>query len=145
MRPGVKRLYLWSAAAALLAGGISSAAEAGCVRRVVNRSPYFAVASRNGGPSVGIPPHSSRAIRMLAPGRVDIAAHCAARGPRGRLVPVGPPVAQDSYTFTAVLDRCYYDLGLMGFGQGGTEPFVLNAPQQGDLTVGPFASACPPR
>ncbi|BAQ45420.1 MULTISPECIES: hypothetical protein [Methylobacterium] len=144
MRPGVKRLYLWSAAAALLAGGIS-AAEAGCLRRVVNRSPYFAVASRNGGPSVGIPPHSSRAIRMLAPGRVDIAAHCAARGPRGRLVPVGPPVAQDSYTFTAVLDRCYYDLGLMGFGQGGTEPFVLNTPQQGDLTVGPFASACPPR
>ncbi|MEE8630550.1 MULTISPECIES: hypothetical protein [Methylobacterium] len=144
MRPGVKRLYLWSAAAALLAGGIS-AAEAGCLQRVVNRSPYFAVASRNGGPSVGIPPHSSRAIRMLAPGRVDIAAHCAARGPRGRLVPVGPPVAQDSYTFTAVLDRCYYDLGLMGFGQGGTEPFVLNTPQQGDLTVGPFASACPPR
>lgn len=144
MRPGVKRLYLWSAAAALLAGGIS-AAEAGCLRRVVNRSPYFAVASRNGGPSVGIPPHSSRAIRMLAPGRVDIAAHCAARGPRRRLVPVGPPVAQDSYTFTAVLDRCYYDLGLMGFGQGGTEPFVLNTPQQGDLTVGPFASACPPR
>ncbi|SEO69973.1 hypothetical protein SAMN04487843_103118 [Methylobacterium sp. ap11] len=144
MRPGVKRLYLWSAAAALLAGGISTA-EAGCLRRVVNRSPYFAVASRNGGPSVGIPPHSSRAIRMLAPGRVDIAAHCAARGPRGRLVPVGPPVAQDSYTFTAVLDRCYYDLGLMGFGQGGTEPFVLNTPQQGDLTVGPFASACPPR
>ncbi|GJD61347.1 hypothetical protein [Methylobacterium frigidaeris] len=144
MRPGVKRLYLWSAAAALLAGGIS-AAEAGCVRRVINRSPYFAVASRNGGPSVGIPPHSSRSIRMLAPGRVDIAAHCAARGPRGRLVPVGPPVAQDSYTFTAILDRCYYDLGLMGFGQGGTEPFVLNNPRDGDLVVGPFGPACPPR
>ncbi|AWN48544.1 hypothetical protein DK419_21115 [Methylobacterium terrae] len=144
MRPGVKRLYRWSAAAALLAGGIG-AAEAGCVRHVVNRSPYFAVASRNGGPSVGIPPHSSRSIRMLAPGRVDIAAYCAARGPRGRLVPVGAPVARDSYTFTAVLDRCYYDLGLMGFGQGGTEPFVLNNPRDGDLVVGPFGPACPPR
>lgn len=143
MRPGVKRLYRWIAAAALLAGGIS-AAEAGCVRRVVNRSPYFAVASRNDGPSVGIPPHASRSIRMMAPGKVDIATYCAARGPRGRLVPVGPPVAQDSYTFTAIIDRCYYDLGLMGFGQGGTEPFVLNVPRQGDLSVGPFGAACPP-
>jgi hypothetical protein len=118
-------------------------AEAGCVRRIVNRSPYFAVASRNGGPGVEIPPHGSRSIRLLAPGRLDIAAYCAGRTRNGRRVPVGAPVAQNGFTFMAVIDRCYYDAGGRTFVQGGTEPFVLNNPRDGDLIVGPFGPACP--
>ncbi len=112
---GVKRLYLWSAAAALLAGGIS-AAEAGCLRRVVNRSPYFAVASATAA-RASASRRTPRGRSACCPGpgrhRGPLRRTRPARAPR----PGRPPVAQDSYTFTAVLDRCYYDLGLMGFGQ----------------------------
>jgi hypothetical protein len=88
---------------------------------------------------------------MLAPGRVDIAAHCAARGPRGRLVPVGPPVAQDSYTFerlgAALAEAHQAEIVVAAVEDGRERVAVLRhrGPQQGDLTVGPFASACPPR
>lgn len=117
--------------------GWATPAEAGCVRTIINRSNQFASVSRDGGPLVTIPPRASQAIRLQHPGRLDVTLSCA---------PGGAAVYQNSFSYTAIVDRCYieFDDGFvrdyMGggfFGFRDTGPLTLNNPRQGDLIVGP--------
>lgn len=135
------------AAAAILAGAWSADAAAGCLRRVYNRSAYVLVASRDGGPAVTILPGRSVPLRLERPGTLNVAAYCDVSGAGGG------PLAQASFSYTAVQDRCFIDFGdpwfrpQMGkgfWGMQGTAPFTVNNPEQGDVILGPFASeACP--
>ena len=128
--------------AAVAAGAMP--AEAGCVGKIINRSRLTAVVSRDGGPFLRIPPHSSRAIPYHHPGTLDIALVC------GRTSRHEPPDAQTlfraHFTYTAIIDRCYVDVGNgffeneFGpslFGAIGTAPLTLNVPRQGDVVIGP--------
>ncbi|WP_245930740.1 hypothetical protein [Methylobacterium radiodurans] len=135
------------AAAAILAGAWSAEAAAGCMRRVYNRSAYLLVASRDGGPPVTILPGRSVPLRLERPGTLSVAAYCDGAGPGAG------PLAQASFSYTAVQDRCFIDFGDRLFvpqlgrgftGRQGTAPFTVNNPEQGDVILGPFASeACP--
>lgn len=138
--------------AALLAAMAGAApAEAGCVRRIVNRSSVYAVVSRDGGPAVTIPPHRSQAIRYEHPGSVAVALTCAPPAFPGNAPEA--PVYQASYGYEAMIDRCYIKFGDGFFerqlgpgfvGTTDTRPLTLNNPNQGDIVVGPAASAqCP--
>jgi hypothetical protein len=129
-----------------LASTGSAPAEAGCLRQVVNRSPYVLVASRDGGPPVTVLPGRSVPLRLERPGRLDLAAYCAVPDAGSR------PIAQASFAYEAVIDRCFIRFGNQfarpefggGFiGTQGTAPFTVNNPQQGDVILGPFASDCP--
>ncbi len=134
------------AAAAILAGSWSAEAAAGCLRRVYNRSALVLVASRDGGPPVTILPGRSVPLRLERPGTISLAAYCGDAA-------AGGPVAQASFAYVAVQDRCFIDFGdpwfrpQMGkgfWGLQGTAPFTVNNPNQGDVILGPFAGeACP--
>ncbi|ACL61927.1 hypothetical protein [Methylobacterium nodulans] len=139
----VSLLRLSPAAAALLALLPLAEAQAGCTRRIVNRSALTLVGSQNGGPAFVLPPGRSRSVRLSAPGQFDLAATC------GRS---GAVVAEAHLPYEALLDRCYIELGTnilaSTFGRGhlglqGTGPFAANAPRQGDIVLGPGANdAC---
>jgi hypothetical protein len=124
----------------------NTAAEAGCLRRVYNRSAYVLVASRDGGPPVTLLPGRSVPLRLERPGRLSLSAYCAVPGSGSR------PVAEASFDYEAVLDRCFMRFGERhlrpefggGFlGRQGTAPFTVNNPAQGDVVLGPFTADCP--
>ncbi|ACA20572.1 conserved hypothetical protein [Methylobacterium sp. 4-46] len=130
------------AALVLLPAGLD-AAQAGCTRRITNRSALTLVGSQNGGPAFVLPPGHSRTVRLAAPGQFDLLATCG---------PAGSVVADLHVPYEAVLDRCYVEIGTnvlaSTFGRGflglqGTGPFAVNAPRQGDIVLGPGANeAC---
>lgn len=134
-------------AAGLLAGVVAAPAEAGCTRKIVNKSALTALVSRDGGPWVAIPPHRSQSIRLTQPGRVDFALVCGAGGPESA-------VSRTSLTYSAIIDRCYYEIGTGFFedqlgpgfvpGTQDTAPLTANMPRQGDVVIGPRVEAsCP--
>ena len=135
------------AAALTLAATWSATAEAGCLRRVYNRSAYVLVASRDGGPPVTLMPGRSVPLRLERPGTLSLTAYCAVPGAGSS------PVAEARFDYEAVLDRCFIrfgntfftpQLGRGFFGGQETAPFTVNNPRQGDLVLGPFAApACP--
>jgi hypothetical protein len=149
---GWKRRHL-AMTVLLMAGAWSSEAAAACTRQIINRSAYVLTVSQNGGPVFTIRPRAARSIRMSEPGSIDFAAHCP--GSRlSRLAPADPAasVAQASFSYNAVLDRCYFEIGLGFFdnelGRGffpraDSQPFALNNPRQGDIVLGPFTAECP--
>ena len=121
-------------------------AEASCARRIVNKSGYIALVSRDGGPWVAVRPGRSQTINYYQSGRIDVALTC---GP-GAL----PEQAsfRASYDTVAIIDRCYIRFGDGFFedqlgggflGRKETGPLALNNPRQGDLVVGPQAGTCP--
>lgn len=132
--------------AGLLAVIAAAPAQAGCTRTIHNRSALTAVVSRDGGPWVAIPPHRSQSIRLLHPGRIDVALTCGPGGPESA-------VYRASYGYTAIIDRCYIEFGdgfvedYFGggtFGRAYTRPLTLNNPRQGDIIVGPrVEEICP--
>ena len=118
-------------------------AEASCLRRVTNRSPFLVTVALDGGPAVAVPPHRSRTIRYLASGRIEVSAFCP-----GAVA----PAFRESYGTTAVLDRCYVEIGdgffepQLGKGFAGTDdtrPLAVNTPRQGDIAMGPSGLSCP--
>lgn len=124
----------------------ASSARAECARRIINKSGYTALVSRDGGPWVAVRPNHAQTIRYHQSGRIDVALTC---GP-GAL----PEQAayRASYDTVAVIDRCYIRFGdgffeeqLGGgfFARKDTAPLALNNPRQGDLVVGPQAGGCP--
>lgn len=124
----------------------AAAAQAGCVRRIVNRSPLLVTVALDGGPVVSVPPGRSRPIRYVASGRLDVSAFCPSADP------AAAPVFHDSYGTTAVLDRCYVEIGdgffepALGKGFAGTadtKPLAVNTPRQGDIVAGPYGVSCP--
>jgi hypothetical protein len=134
-----------AAALAVASTGITSA-DASCARRIVNKSGYIALVSRDGGPWVAVRPGRSQTINYYQSGRIDVALTC---GP-GAL----PEQAsfRASYDTVAIIDRCYIRFGDGFFedqlgggflGRKETGPLALNNPRQGDLVVGPQAGACP--
>ena len=131
-------------------------AQAGCTRSIINKSALSAVVSRDGGPWVRIPPHSSQTIRLSEPGSVSFALYCGG-SPTG-LVP--PPddrtVYRGTFRYMAALDRCYIDMtdgfftdylggGFFGFAPfRDIKPLTLNNPRQGDVIIGPrLDEVCP--
>ena len=142
---GLSTALGFAAALAVASTGITSA-DASCARRIVNKSGYIALVSRDGGPWVAVRPGRSQTINYYQSGRIDVALTC---GP-GAL----PEQAsfRASYDTVAIIDRCYIRFGdgffedqLGGgfFGRKDTAPLALNNPRQGDLVVGPQAGACP--
>ena len=134
-----------AAALAVASTGITSA-NASCARRIVNKSGYIALVSRDGGPWVAVRPGRSQTINYYQSGRIDVALTC---GP-GAL----PEQAsfRASYDTVAIIDRCYIRFGDGFFedqlgggflGRKETGPLAINNPRQGDLVVGPQAGACP--
>ena len=134
-----------AAALAVASTGITSA-NASCARRIVNKSGYIALVSRDGGPWVAVRPGRSQTINYYQSGRIDVALTC---GP-GAL----PEQAsfRASYDTVAIIDRCYIRFGDGFFenqlgggflGRKETGPLALNNPRQGDLVVGPQAGTCP--
>ncbi|AMB47986.1 hypothetical protein [Methylobacterium sp. AMS5] len=143
-----------AAALAVTAASIAPA-EASCARRIINKSGYIALVSRDGGPWVAVRPNRSQTIQYHHSGRIDVALTC---GP-GAL----PEQAayRASYDTVAIIDRCYIRFGDGFFeeqlgggffeeqlgggfiGRKDTGPLALNNPRQGDLVVGPQAGACP--
>ncbi len=130
--------------AAALGGTLSSVAEADCLRHVYNRSPYTLVVTQEAGASFSVRPRSTASFRLAMSGTVGVAAYC---GPAD----VGAPVVQDSFAYTAILDRCYFQVGDTffdrelgnGFGPRLSDaPFTLNNPKQGDLALYVPQSQC---
>ncbi|MDF9862834.1 hypothetical protein M2437_001816 [Methylorubrum pseudosasae] len=93
-----------AAALAVTAASIAPA-EASCARRIINKSGYVALVSRDGGPWVAVRPHRSQTIQYHHSGRIDVALTC---GP-GAL----PEQAayRASYDTVAIIDRCYIRFG----------------------------------
>ncbi|MBB3902525.1 hypothetical protein [Methylobacterium brachythecii] len=131
----------------LLAGLAAAPAEAGCTRKIVNKSALTALISRDGGPWVTVPPHHSQSIVFSQPGKVDVALVCGRGGPEGA-------VYRSSLSYSAIIDRCYYEIGNgffeeqlgPGFALGteDTAPLTVNTPRQGDVVIGPRVEArCP--
>ncbi len=142
---GLSTALGFAAALAVASTGITSA-DASCARRIVNKSGYIALVSRDGGPWVAVRPGRSQTINYYQSGRIDVALTC---GP-GAL----PEQAsfRASYDTVAIIDRCYIRFGdgffedQLGGGFLGRKeagPLALNNPRQGDLVVGPQAGACP--
>ena len=137
------------ALAVLSTAASASAASAECLRQIVNRSAYVLTARRDGGPPVTILPGRSVEIRLSHPGTLDFAAYCGLPGPAGAQT----LVTQASFSYEAVIDRCFIRFGGQAFvpqlGRGflglqGTAPFTVNNPRQGDVVLGPFETgACP--
>lgn len=139
-------LLALSAAASLSA---NAAAQAGCERRIVNRSGFLVTVSQDGGPAVVVPPGRGLPLRYRAgatpvTGKIDVTAACPG---------AAQPAFSDSYETTAVLDRCYIGIG-DGFFEpqlgkafstsADTKPLAVNVPRQGDIVVGPAGLSCPP-
>ena len=140
------RWFCVAAGSAALMTILSVPANADCIRQVINRSPLALVVSQDGGPSVTVRPRSSRSIRLSAPGKLDLAAYCSPSS-------LGQPVAQRSFTYDVVLDRCSFEIGYGFFEQElgvgflprrGTAPFTLNNPRQGDIVLAADRSTCLP-
>lgn len=136
------------ASIAVLVTGFSEA-EASCLRKVVNRSTLTLVVGQGDGGAVTVLPGRSRTIRFDGSGPVAVTGYCDI--PRGG-EPVGQPVIQRSFPVTAVMDRCFYEvgngffereLGPSFFPREDTGAFALNNPRQGDLAVGPSPELCP--
>ena len=134
-----------AAALAVTAAGIAPA-DASCARRIINKSGYVALVSRDGGPWVAVRPGRSQTINYYQSGRIDVALTC---GP-GALPEQAAYWA--SYDTVAIIDRCYIRFGDGFFenqlgggflGRKETGPLALNNPRQGDLVVGPQAGTCP--
>ena len=128
-----------------LAGTIAvvSDASADCLRRIYNRSTYTLVARQDGGPPATLLPGQSLPVRLSRPGQIAVSAYC------GLPDAGGSPVAQASFDYEAVLDRCFIrfgsdeffasQLGRGFFGTQETAPFTVNNPKQGDIVLGPSA------
>ncbi|GEL39672.1 hypothetical protein MEX01_02630 [Methylorubrum extorquens] len=134
-----------AAALAVTAASIASA-EASCARRIINKSGYITLVSRDGGPWVAVRPHRSQTIQYHHSGRIDVALTC------GPGAPPEQAAYRASYDTVAIIDRCYIRFGDGFFeeqlgggfiGRKDTGPLALNNPRQGDLVVGPQAGACP--
>ena len=120
-------------------------AEAGCARRIVNKSGTVALVSRDGGPWVAIQPHRSQTIHYYQSGKIDVALTC------GPGVPAEQASFRASFDTVAVIDRCtirfgdgFFEDQLGGgfFARKETGPLALNNPRQGDLVIGPQAGSC---
>lgn len=130
-------------AAGLLAGLAAAPARAECVRSIVNKSSLTALVRRDGGPWVTVPPHRSQAIRFTEPGSVEFALVC---GRPGYASPDQGAVYRDSIGYSAIIDRCYYEIGNGFFeeqlgpgssiGTKDTAPLTVNVPRQGDVVIG---------
>lgn len=151
MHVRTQQIGLAAASAVLLAGWASDAA-AGCTRRIHNRSAYALVVSQDGGPPFTVRPGTSKPLRLVQAGKLDLGVYCSAYG--GPTLPDGSQeyVAQSQFTYVGVLDRCYIEFGTQFFasqlgrgflGMQGTKPFTLNNPKQGDIILGPFEAKCP--
>ncbi|MCJ2081765.1 hypothetical protein [Methylobacterium sp. J-090] len=129
--------YVAGAAALGLALGTAQAAEAGCIRQVINRTAHDVVFSQDGGPGITVRPRRAHTILYRRSGQVDVAVYCRSRV--AGLEPVNQePAYQASFDTVAVMDRCYVEAG-----RGGTQPVALNNPRQGDIVVAPYGLACP--
>lgn len=144
MDNAMRRLPILALAAALGGTLLTGAAEAGCLRHVHNRSPYTLVVTQTDGSSATVRPRSTGSIRMIEPGQVDVAAFCPG---------AGAPFLQRSFSYEAVQDRCFFEVGHRFFdrelGNGflprrSDAPFTLNNPRQGDLVLFSRADACLP-
>ncbi|GEP01440.1 hypothetical protein GCM10007887_22860 [Methylobacterium haplocladii] len=138
-------------AAGMLAGLAAAPAQAECVRSIVNKSALTALVRRDGGPWVTVPPHRSQAIRFSEPGSVEFALVC---GRPGYGASDAGAVYRGSVSYTAIIDRCYYEIGTGFFedqlgpgffpGTKDTAPLTVNVPRQGDVVIGPRIDArCP--
>lgn len=145
MDNAMRRLPILALAATLGGTLLTGTAEAGCLRHVHNRSPYTLVVTQGDGASATVPPRSTGSIRMIEPGQVDVAAFCPG---------AGGPILQRSFSYEAVQDRCYFEVGHRFFdrelGNGflprrSDAPFTLNNPRQGDLVLFSRGDACLPR
>lgn len=141
------------AVSAILLSTLAGVANADCMRHVYNRSAYVLVGVQDGGEAFTIRPGSSRTVRYSAPGTLDLSAYCDAGGRMGDPAALGAPVAQRSFSYNAVLDRCAFELGYgffepeLGVGflpRRGTQPFTLNNPKQGDVVLAAGAAECSP-
>ena len=151
MRVRTQQISLATASALLIVGLVSDAA-AGCTRRIYNRSAYALVVSQDGGLPFTVRPGTSKPVRLVQSGKVDLGVYCSAdRGPT-LLDGSREYVAQSQFTYQAMLDRCFIEFGTQFFapqlGRGffglqGTKPFTLNNPKQGDIILGPFEAECP--
>ncbi|WP_336488996.1 hypothetical protein [Methylobacterium nigriterrae] len=131
------------ALAAVLLGSAGTA-EAGCTRHIYNRSGLLLSVSQDGGPAYTLLPGRSMPVRLAQPGSLALSASCGT---------AGGPVTQIRLDYEAVIDRCYIKIGdgffepQLGPGFVGTRdtlPFAVNNPKQGDVVLGPAASAsCP--
>ena len=151
MRVRTQPIRLLVGSAILLAGWASDA-DAGCTRRIYNRSAYPLVVSQDEGPPFTVRPGTSQLIRLSHPGKLDLGVYCSVQGGPTLLDSPQEYVAQSQFTYQAVLDRCYIEfgsqlfaseLGRGFFGTQGTKPFTLNNPNQGDIILGPFEAECP--
>lgn len=144
-----KRVWCaWAGVVLGLAGAVSvtSAASAGCLRRVYNRSNLVLVARQDGGPPITLLPGRSVPVRLSHPGQIDISAYCGVPGAGAA------PVLERTFDYEAVIDRCFVRFGGDAFipqlGRGfiglqETAPFTVNNPRQGDIILGPSAQpAC---
>ncbi len=132
----------------------AGAAEAGCTRRIYNRSALTLVGSQDGGPAFVLPPGRSMPIRLTRPGTFDLGVSCAPLGQFGYEGRTGSYAAQAQLSYQAVIDRCYIKVGDQllrpEFGPGSlgmqsTAPFTVNNPRQGDIVLGPSAGLCAPQ
>jgi hypothetical protein len=148
MRNGFRWLGRVALPVAALVAGVG-AASADCIRHVYNRSPLTLVGSQQGGPSFLVRPGASRAIRLSGPGSLDLSGYCSAYGAQG-----GAAAVQTSLRYTAILDRCYVEIGHDFFdrelGRGflpreSIEPFSVNNPKQGDVVLYTDRAVCGPR
>lgn len=142
----MQKEFRWFGRAALpvLALAASAgAASADCIRHVYNRSPLTLVGAQQGGPSFVVRPGTSRAIRLSGRGSLELSGYCDAYGARGG-DGAGGAAVQTSLRYTAVLDRCYMEIGHDFFdrelGRGflprdSIEPFTVNNPKQGDVVL----------
>ena len=137
--------------AALIVG--AGTASADCIRHVYNRSPLTLVGAQQGGPSFLVRPGTSRAIRLSGPGSLELSGYCDPYGLREGGRADGAAV-QTSLRYTAVLDRCYMEIGHDFFdrelGRGflprdSFEPFTVNNPKQGDVVLYTDRAICRPR
>lgn len=141
-------------ASAALATCWTSAASAGCLRRVYNRSAYVLVGTQDGGPAFVVRPGRAAALRLSRPGRFDLTAYCAPVDRLGSPMAGGGQAAQIRLDDEAVMDRCFMkigdgffepELGPGFFGTTNTAPFTVNNPNPGDIVLGPFEAQCSAR
>jgi len=144
MNTAMRRLPFLALTAFLGSTFLAGTAEAGCGRHVYNRSPYTLMVTQTDGSSITVRPRSIGSIRMVEPGQVDVAAFCPG---------AGAPILQRSFSYEAVQDRCFFEVGDRFFdrelGNGflprrSDAPFTLNNPRQGDLVLFSNGDACLP-
>jgi hypothetical protein len=146
MDSAMRRLPILALTVAFCGALLTGGAEAGCLRHVHNRSPYTLVVTNSDGSAATVRPRSTGSIRLIEPGQVDVAAFCTGSGAEA-------PVLQRSFSYEAVQDRCFFEVGHRFFdrelGNGflprrADAPFALNNPRQGDLVLFSRGEACLP-